>query len=255
MSLDLFLAPGLTGLCLAILLPLVGVYLRLRREWLVALAVAQVAAAGALAFSLLAGPPMLGGLLAALGVGLAKPTLLRRIPGGAAYPLLFLLGWAASILLAANHPLAERLGHALFDGQLYFATWAQCASVAAFAGPAVLALQRLSADLLRARLYPDHHRLQKTAPWRTGLAFDLLAALTVAQATMSLGVMGAVALIFVPPWVAFQRAAHWRAALRWALGLGVVAYGLAFAIALGFDQPFGPVLAVCAVGLGLLLAR
>ena len=46
---DLFLQPFLTGLGLAVLLPLLGCYLRLRDEWLAALTYAQVAAAGALA--------------------------------------------------------------------------------------------------------------------------------------------------------------------------------------------------------------
>ena len=45
---DLFLIPFLTGLGLAILLPLLGCYLRLRDEWLAALAYSHVSAAGAL---------------------------------------------------------------------------------------------------------------------------------------------------------------------------------------------------------------
>ena len=34
--------------------------------------------------------------------------------------MLLVTGWGLSVLLVANLPLAERLGHALFDGQLYF---------------------------------------------------------------------------------------------------------------------------------------
>ena len=45
---DLFLMPFLTGLGLALLLPVLGCFLRLRDEWLAALAYAHVAAAGAL---------------------------------------------------------------------------------------------------------------------------------------------------------------------------------------------------------------
>ena len=43
---DLFLLPFLTGLCLALILPALGCFLRLRDEWLAALAYAHVAAAG-----------------------------------------------------------------------------------------------------------------------------------------------------------------------------------------------------------------
>ncbi|KAB2921217.1 MAG: ABC transporter, partial [Dechloromonas sp.] len=46
---ELFLVPFLTGLLLAVVLPLLGCYLRLRDEWLAALAYAHVTAAGALA--------------------------------------------------------------------------------------------------------------------------------------------------------------------------------------------------------------
>ena len=45
---DLFLLPFLTGLGLALVLPVLGCFLRLRDEWLAALAYAHVAAAGAL---------------------------------------------------------------------------------------------------------------------------------------------------------------------------------------------------------------
>ena len=47
----LFRVPFLTGLLLAGLLPLIGMYLRLRGEWLAALAFAQMASAGARARS------------------------------------------------------------------------------------------------------------------------------------------------------------------------------------------------------------
>ena len=39
---DIFLIPFLTGLCLALALPILGCFLRLRDEWLAALAYARV---------------------------------------------------------------------------------------------------------------------------------------------------------------------------------------------------------------------
>lgn len=62
----IFLQPFLTGLAFAVLLPLLGAYLRLRDEWLAALAFAQTAAAGSLLALLVGLPLMLGGLLAAM---------------------------------------------------------------------------------------------------------------------------------------------------------------------------------------------
>ena len=81
-----------------------------------------------------------------------------------------------------------------------------------------------------------------------------MVALCLALATMSLGVMGAFALVFIPPWLAFRRAKNWRNGLAWALGIAVLAYVVAFVAALGLDQPFGPVLALLLVLVGLLVA-
>lgn len=251
---ELFLVPFLTGLALAVVLPLIGCYLRLRDEWLAALAYAHVAAGGALLALVVGLPPTLGGLSAAALAGAGRHFAAQRLAGGASQALLLLGGWSVAVLLAANQPLAERLAQALFDGQLYFADSGRLAWVATGSVVAVAGLRWLSRRLLLARLYPDLFRLRGLAPWPVRLGFDLLAALLLALATMSLGVMATFALLFVPPWLAFRRCHGWRQALGWAVIGGVVAYGAAFALALHFDQPFGPVLALLLVLVGLLIA-
>jgi zinc transport system permease protein len=251
---ELFLTPFLTGLCLALILPLLGCYLRLRDEWLAALAYSHVAAAGAL-LALVSGlAPLLGGLLAAGLAGAGKRLLARRLAGGASYALLLLGGWAVSVLLTANQPLAERLGHALFDGQLYFASVEQLGLIGLAGVIALASLRWLSKHLLLAHVYPDFFRLRGLRVWPVQSGFDLLAALLLALATMSLGVMGAFALVFIPPWLAFRRAPDWRRGLWLALAIALIAYVGAFALALGLDQPFGPVLALLLIGVGLLIA-
>ena len=249
-----FLTPFLTGLGLAVLLPLLGCYLRLRDEWLAALAYSHVAAAGALLAAVVGLPPALGGVGAAGLAGAGKRLFAGRLSGGASYAVLLLGGWAVSVLLAANQPLAERLGHALFDGQLFFASTAELAVVGLAVPVALLLLWRLSRHLLLAHTYPDFFRIRGLRAWPTQTGFDLLAALALALATMNLGVMGAFALVFIPPWLAFRRAANWQRGLRRALSIGVVAYVAAFALALALDQPFGPVLAILLVLLGLVVA-
>lgn len=252
----LFAGPFCTGLFFAVLLPLLGAYLRLRDEWLAALAFAQTAAAGSL-LALLAGWPLaLGGLAAAALAATLKHAFEGATRGaqGAAYAMLLLLGWGVSVLLVANQPLAERMGHALFDGQLYFTERAHLVSAGLFAAAALLALRPLSRRLLLAHFFPDFFRARGFSERRAHFAFDLLVAGALALATMSIGVMGAFALIFVPPLFAFDWAAGWRRALLLSVALAVAAYVLAFALALLLDQPFGPLLALLLVGAGVASA-
>lgn len=242
----LFVAPFFTGLVFAALLPLLGAYLRLRDEWLAALAFAQTAAAGALLAMLGGLPLLLGGVLAATGAAGLKSLFdgAAREVRGAAYALLLIAGWGVSVLLAANLPLAERLAHALFDGQLYFVDRDHLLAALLALPLAGVALLRLSRPLLLSHLFPDFYRARGRSARRAHLAFDVLVAGMLALATMSIGVMSAFALIFVPPLIAWRRAANWRSGLLRAAATGVLAYLAAFALALLLDQPFGPVLAL-----------
>ncbi len=255
----LFAGPFVTGLVFAAVLPLLGCYLRLRDEWLAALAFAQTAAAGSLLAMSFGLPLPLGGLAAAgLAAGLKHAFEgAARGAQGAAYAMLLLLGWGVSVLLVANLPLAERMGHALFDGQLYFTDRSHLAAAGAFAALAALALRGLSRRLLLAHFFPDFYRARGLSERRAHFAFDLLIAAALALATMSVGVMGAFAMIFVPPLIAFAWANSWRRSVLLAVGSGVLAYIGAFALALVLDQPFGPLLGLLlvAVGVGSALLR
>ena len=216
----IFLVPFLTGLAVALVLPVLGCYLRLRHEWLAALAYANVAAAGALA-ALVAGLPLaVGGVGTAVAAAAIKRAAAARLGQGAAFALFLIIGWAEAVLFAANMPMAERLGHALFDGQLYFTDSTHLALAVLSLAVVLPALARLSRRLLLAQIYPHHFRLRGLATWPVHLGFDLLVVVALAVATMSLGVMGAFALAFVPAWVAFARAPDWRRGLAFALATG-----------------------------------
>lgn len=248
----LFAIPFLTGLALAVVLPVLGCFLRLRHEWIAALAYGNVAAAGSLA-ALALGMPLVGGGLAAS----ATAVFVKRMMGtgrvrATAYAFFLVGGWAVAVLLAANLPMAERIGHALFDGQLYFAELGHLVaalSVAVVVLPLLLALSR---RLLLCEIFPQHFRLQGLPDWPVHVGFDLLTVVVLAAATLSLGVMAGFSLAFLSPWVAFARARSWRQGLFVAVALGVTGYTAAFALALAFDQPFGPML--CLVLLGGALA-
>lgn len=250
----LFVQPFFTGLVFALLLPVLGCYLRLRDEWLAALAFAQTAAAGALLAMLAGIPLLLGGLLAAAAAAGLKSLVEGAARGtqGAAYAMLLLGAWATGVLLISNLPLAERLGHALFDGQLYFTDSGHLLAAAACLPVVAIALLRVSSALLQAHFFPDFFRARGHSARRVHFVFDLVVAVVLALATMSIGVMSAFALIFLPPLVAWRWAASWRRALLLSMVVGVSAYLLAFVIALALDQPFGPILALGLVGITLV---
>ncbi|MDZ7752779.1 MAG: metal ABC transporter permease [Gammaproteobacteria bacterium] len=252
----LFHLPFAAGLVIALVLPLLGVLLRLRDEWLAALGLAHLAGASGLVGLAVGLPVVLGAPLGAL-VGAALKTF-GRFRGNTVYGVMILVGWATTLLVAANTALGSVMGHALVEGQLYFAGPIHLGSALVFAVVAAAVLPWVMPRLIRARLFPGHETSNRLPAWRWHLAFDMLVALGMAMGTGILGLMGAFALVFVPPWVAFRLAPHWRACLVISAAIAVVAYLVAFAIALAGDQPFGPVLVavlVAAGGLALVPVR
>ncbi len=116
---SLFAIPFAAGVLLAVLLPLIGLLLRLRDEWLATLGLAHLAAASALV-GMAVHLPVFPGALAGALVGAGA----KQASGGrsnSAYGLMILAGWAFTLLIAANTALGDALAHALVDGQLYFA--------------------------------------------------------------------------------------------------------------------------------------
>ncbi|MEO8037678.1 MAG: metal ABC transporter permease [Betaproteobacteria bacterium] len=241
----MFFTPFATGLLVAAVLPVLGMYLRLREEWLAALAFAQLAAAGSLGAAILGLPVLVGGLGVSGLAAALKASLVRS--GNNGYAILMVGGWGASILMLANAPLADHLGHALFDGQLYFTGLSNLWSMAAFALAVGVLMRWLSRKLLLERMFPDFFRASGLSAIRYHLLFDLLVAGGLALATASIGVMAAFALVFIPTMIAYQWGRSWRHSRIIATLVSLVAYVIAFEVALVEDQPFGPVLVLCLV--------
>jgi len=251
-----FRVPFLTGIAFSLSLPVLGMYLRLREEWLAALAFAQLAAAGSL-LAAIAGVPFQFGAVAAAGGGALVKSLITGT-GNNGYAAMMILGWAAAILLLANVPVAEHLGHALFDGQLYFADDTHLLAAVGFLLVGGGLLAAISRPLLLERMLPGFFAASGRSSRRFHVGFDLLAAAGLALATASVGVMAAFGLVFVPSMIAYRVGSNWKSSLAVAAGVGLASYLLAFVIALELDQPFGPVLVVilvAAAGLGQILPR
>lgn len=237
---ELFLRPFLTGLCLALFLPWLGNLLRLRDEWFATLGLAHLSAAGAMLAQALGISILVGSPLGALCGALAK--LAAGARSNAAYGVMMLAGWSATLLVAANGGAGEALGHALIDGQLYFSGPAEALiACLLLVGGAVL-LPLLTPRLIAAVLFPANEKVNRLPAWRWHLGFECLVVIAVAIATASIGLMACFALLFVPAWVSFGRAVSWRQGVLLSIVLGLGCYVVAFFAALRFDQPFGPVL-------------
>jgi len=241
MSLDtLFAVPFVSGLLVAAALSAVGVLLRLRNEWLAALGFAHLAGASALIGLAIHVPAVFGATFGA-ATGAAVKTL-GRFRGNTVYALMILAGWSVTLLVAANTALGSVIGHAMVEGQLYFAGLSHLTAAALLAAATVAGLYWLMPIVIRNRFFPGHDAANRVPAWRWHLAFDLLTALGMAVATATVGLMGAFALVFIPPWLAFRSAGNWKQALVISLSFATIGYVAAFLLALWLDQPFGPVL-------------
>jgi zinc transport system permease protein len=236
----MFLLPFLNGLLLAVLLPLLGAWIRLRNEWLAALGLAQVAAAGVVVGAIFVEPVGLVALAAAALAAAVKALLGRG--GNDSYALMILFGWAVALIGASFAAHGDELGRALVQGQVYFTGSGHLQGIATLALAGAALLPWLSPRLLLGRFFPDHFRANGKPNPHHDVIFDVLVAITLALSATAIGVMAAFALVFVPPWVAFRFAHGWRRTLGWSVGLGLVAYLVAFVAAIRLDQPFGPVL-------------
>lgn len=251
-----FMTPFISGLLVAIVLSAVGVLLRLRNEWLAALGFAHLAGASALIGLAIHLPVVIGALIgAAIG---AVIKALGHFRGNSVYALMILTGWTITLLVAANTALGSVIGHAMVEGQLYFASLTHLVAATALAIATVVGLRWLMPIIIRNRFFPGQDTANQLPTWRWHLAFDLLAALSMAIATATVGLMAAFALVFIPPWLAFKSARNWRQTLVISIVLGTGGYIISFLVALFLDQPFGPVLVallIATAGILLFLQR
>jgi zinc transport system permease protein len=248
----LFLVPFVNGLLLAAALPALGVYARLRGEWLASLAIGQAAAAG-IVFGAFVGLPLAVSAAAVALVAAAAKTLLGRGNGEDTYAVMLLAGWSAALLLAANTAHGDDLSRALLQGQIYFTGLSHLAGIAGVNVAVAASLPAISRRLLLGRFFPEHFQANGVTNPRHELVFDMLLAVALALAASVVGVMAAFAVVFVPPWIVFPFAHGWRRTVAWASGLGAAAHVVSFALALALDQPYGPV--VVAVLLVMSLVR
>jgi len=236
----LFRLPLATGLLLAIALPLLGAFLKMREQWLSGLGVAQLAAAGGVIGALLHLPVILFALAGAAVGGVA-----RALTGAARnehYAVMLLGGWAAVLLLARYGHDANMTAMHLLNGQLYFTALPHLLGAALLLATLLASGHWLARRLLIARLFPGHFRANRVPAWPHELWLEALLVGGIVLGISTMGVMATFAMTFIPPWVAFRLARGWMRALLLSALLGVSACLAGFGAALALDLPFGPTL-------------
>ncbi len=194
---------------------------------------------------------MLGAPLGSLAGAAIKA--FSRFHGNTVYAMMVLVGWCTTMLVAANSPLGDVMGHAIIEGQLYFAGIVHLAAAATVGFIALAVLPRITAPVIRACLVPRQELANRLPAWRWHLSFDALVALGMAVGAGTFGLMAAFALAFVPPLIAFRIARNWRSCQWLSAVIGIAVYVAAFAAALLLDQPFGPMI-VAVLGVAAVAA-
>lgn len=236
----LFRIPFWVGLCLAGALSLIGALLRMRNEWLAALALSQIAAAGGMLSVLLHWPVLVGACAAAALVMLVRA--LSSAFDNNHYALVILIGWSATLLLGTFIDHGQGIAESLLRGQLYFTHVGHLAGAAILFLGTAAAFPWLSPRLLTARFFPDYHRANRIVSWPFQGLFAVLVIGAAVLGTISLGAFPAFALLFVPSWVGFVWVDGWNRSIWVSVFVGVAVYAVAFVVALLTDMPFGPVL-------------
>ncbi len=246
----MFRVPFFTGLALAVVLSLIGALLRLRAEWLAALGLSQVAAAGAMLAVWLSGPALLGASLAAVGA-MALRSMLQRV-GNSHHALMILIGWSATLIIGAHMDHGQVVSETFLRGQLYFTRHEHLIGAVGLLVVALGLYPWLTPRLLVTRFFPDYHAANGIPVWPHRLSYALLVIGATVLGTISVGAFPAFALLFVPPWIGFVLVDGWTRSVLAAVGIGVTAYVASFVLAMVLDQPFGPVLTALLVGLAAL---
>lgn len=252
----MFRLPFLVGLLLAVSLSLLGAYLRMREEWLAALGLSHMAAAGGIAALPLGLPTLSGALVFAAVAALIKGLLTRASNNH--YGLMLLFGWGGALMLAANTHQGVVVGEALLRGQLYFTSLPHLIAGGILFLVLMASLHWLSPRLLTERFFPDFYSANRIPAWPHRLLFGALVVLGAVLGTLAMGAIPAFALFFIPAWVAFVLVRGWRKALLLTVAIAVAVYVLAFILSMALDQPFGPTLTLClalTAGLRLFASR
>lgn len=221
-----FMLRGLAaGFIVAVVAPLVGIFLVLRRYSLIADTLSHVSLAGISVGLLLGVNPALTGVAAALlaSFGLERLRLSRRLPGDAALAI-FLFGSlaVAIVILSLARGLNSNLFAYLF-GSILTVTAADLWLIGLLALVAAGATMIFFKELVFLAFDEEGARVAGLPVKALNLVFVMIAALLVSVAIPVVGVLLIAALVVLPVLTALQLRRSFRQTLIYAIALSVIA--------------------------------
>ncbi len=248
---ELFRYPLMTAAAVGIAGGVVGTFVLLRREALLALAMPEVVAVGG-ALGMRMGWPTLPPAVATAAAALVFLVLSRRWGAGNwVLPSFYVAGLSISFLLIAHHGQDVAELQKLFTGIDVAVTAAE----AAVAAPVLLGAAVLCAALWRRWLLlaqaPAAAELAGLRPARWDAGFLSLLTLVVLLGTDALGTVMVLSMLFLPVATVLPWARRIPAALVAAAAVSVLYLGAAFYLANTMDWPLSQ--SVGGVGFGVLV--
>ncbi len=255
-----FVVRGLeAGVIVALIAPLIGIFLVLRRYSLIADTLAHVSLAG-VALGLLLG---INPILSALGItvvsslGIERLRKTKRIYGESALAL-FLSGSLAlaTILLSLGHGFNANLFNYLF-GSIVTVTRTDVLTIAALAVIVVITLAAFYKELIYITFDEESAQVNGIPTRRINMILIVLAALTISLAIPVVGILLIAALIVIPVVAALQLRKSFTQTILYAEGISLVSVlaGIFTSFYLNLSTGGTIVLIMLAVFIAILMVR
>lgn len=219
----------LSGTILSVVAGFVGYFVVLRHQAFAGEALSDVAFTGALAGAFLGISPLLGLLVTTIAAALAMGGFGERLRGrdvavGTVLAWVLGLGVLFVNLLAANGSGAGAgfSGVTVLFGNMLGISAAQTREIAIVSVLVLIALVSVARPLLFASLDPDVAAARGVPVRLLGMAFMVLLAVTVSEATLAIGALLVFALLLLPAAIAQQLVSRPYAALAIAASLALL---------------------------------
>lgn len=239
------------GLAAAIVCPLIGVFLVLRRLSLLADGLGHVTFAGLAAGLLLGVNPLFAALIAALGgaVGIERLRARGRVAGDAAIAMFYTSGLAMGVVLVSRAGGFSANVLSYLFGSIAAVQNSDLAIVGLLTVAVVLLVALFYKELFYLTFDEESARAAGLPAARVNTLLAALAAVTVVAAMRIVGLLLVSALMVLPALTAIRLAASFRQTLVFAVAAGVIAVVVGLTASFYLDSAPGGTIVLTALAL------